>query len=385
MCSRRARDKQSKPIILKGVSLKLSYATFLRLESDGDLHAYTETGQFTSLSESASINPCHFPLICGFYGVCDKEKRNCTQNCGGSNDLELQDSKKNAKLGCKFKEGDGRWEPSPSSSCSDGSTKHKEPNASIIAGATYFSNSLLAPNLTGIDAQACWENHCNDDCACTAAFWESKSNGSCFLIHGPVATIIFNASATKDDFVGYLKFMENATKPSLSKPIAIGVSLGFFVLILAVFVGGGYIHRRRRLKARELEDYEIENELLGLSLLGSKPQRFTWKEMHEYTCGFSDPLGGGGFGNVFRGATDDGTPIAVKQLIDGGQQGNKEFIAEVSILGRTHHLQLVRLVGFCLEGATHKLLVYEYMENGSLDAWIFSKTPKLTPESKDRY
>ena len=80
---------------------------------------------------------------------------------------------------------------------------------------------------------------------------------------------------------------------------------------------------------------------------------------------------------------DDGTPIAVKQLIDGGHQGRKEFMAEVSILGRTHHLQLVRLLGFCLEGATQKLLVYEYMGNGSLDAWIFNKTPNFTPESDE--
>ena len=176
--------------------------------------------------------------------------------------------------------------------------------------------------------------------------------------------------------------MENATPRRPTLATVIGVSFGLFVLIIAVLVGGGYMHRRRRLKARQLEDYEIENELLGVSLLGSKPRRFTRKEMHEYTCGFSDLLGGGGgFGNVFRGAMDDGTPIAVKQLIDGSHQGRKEFMAEVSILGRTHYLQLVRLLGFCLEGAMEKLLVYEYMENGSLDRWIFNKTPKCTPES----
>ena len=257
----------------------------------------------------------------------------------------------------------------------------------MIAGASYFSNAFLPPDHTGIEAQDCWENHCLDNCACTAAFWESKLNGSCFLVQGPVATIIFNASATKE-FIGYLKFIvvpdtSSPSTPLLTKPIAIGVSLGVFVLIIAMFVCGVYVHRRRRLQARRLEDYEIEKELLGDSLLGAKPRRFTWKEMHEYTCGFSDALGGGGFGNVFRGTMDDGTPIAVKQLIDGGHQGNKEFIAEVSILGRTHHLQLVRLVGFCLEGATHKLLVYELMENGSLDAWIFSKTPNFTPESEE--
>ena len=119
------------------------------------------------------------------------------------------------------------------------------------------------------------------------------------------------------------------------------------------------------------------------SLEGSKPRRFTWKDMHENTCGFSDQLGSGGFGKVFRGAMDDGTPIAVKQLNDESRQGNKEFIAEVSILGRTHHLHLVRLLGFCLEGTTQKLLVYEYMENGSLDAWIFGKTHKDRSETDE--
>ena len=267
---------------IHGDSFNITYATFLRLESDGDLHAYTINDtrypnstavwqEFSKLSESSSINPCQLPLFCGFYGVCDKEKQNCTQNCGGSNELELQDSN-DAKLGCKFNAGHGKWEPYPSS-CGHGSN-HKKPNASIIAGASYFSNAFFTPNHKGIDAKDCWENHCKDNCACTAAFWESKSNGSCFLIQGPVATIIFNASATKDEFMGYLKFMEDpdTSSPTTSRAnhILIGVSLGVFVLVIAVFVGGVYVQRRRRLQARKLEDYEIEKEVLGDSLLGLK-------------------------------------------------------------------------------------------------------------------
>ena len=72
-----------------------------------------------------------------------KDNKYCTQNRGGSNELELQDSSKNAKLGCKFKAGDGRWEPYPSSSCGEGATNDKKPNASIIAGVSYFSNAFL--------------------------------------------------------------------------------------------------------------------------------------------------------------------------------------------------------------------------------------------------
>ena len=245
--------------------MNITYATFLRLESDGDLHAYTLNAsqantavwrEIASLSQSGSINPCHLPLFCGFYGVCDKEKQNCTQNCGGSNELELQDSNNNAKSGCKFKEGDGKWEPYPSA-CGLMGSKHKKPNASIIAGATYFSNAFLPPDHTGIDAQVCWQNHCKDNCTCTAAFWESKANGSgsCFLIHGPVATIILNASATKEEFIGYLKFMEDPNTSSPTTPIEIGVSLGVFVLVIAVVVCGVYVRKRRRLQARKREDY----------------------------------------------------------------------------------------------------------------------------------
>ena len=76
---------------MRGVSFNITFATFLRLGSDGDLHAYTVNDtryaistavfrEFASLSKSGSINPCQLPPFCGFYGVCDKEKKNCTQN-----------------------------------------------------------------------------------------------------------------------------------------------------------------------------------------------------------------------------------------------------------------------------------------------------------------
>jgi len=67
----------------------------------------------------------------------------------------------------------------------------------------------------------------------------------------------------------------------------------------------------------------------------------------------------------------DGTQLAVKKL-EGIGQGKKEFRVEVSIIGSIHHHHLVRLKGFCAEGS-HRLLVYEYMANSSLDKWIFNK------------
>lgn len=72
---------------------------------------------------------------------------------------------------------------------------------------------------------------------------------------------------------------------------------------------------------------------------------------------------------MFKGMLEDGTQIAAKRLDKLGQ-GMGEFFAEVETLGHIHHANLVRLIGFCAEKAC-RLLVYEYMTNGSLDSWIF--------------
>ncbi|RHN75166.1 putative protein kinase RLK-Pelle-SD-2b family [Medicago truncatula] len=101
------------------------------------------------------------------------------------------------------------------------------------------------------------------------------------------------------------------------------------------------------------------------------PIRFRYKELEIATNNFSVKLGQGGFGSVYKGVLPDGTQLAVKKL-EGNGQGKKEFRAEVSIIGSIHHLNLVRLKGFCADG-THRLLVYDYMANNSLDKWIFKK------------
>ncbi|CAL5373619.1 unnamed protein product [Camellia sinensis] len=92
-----------------------------------------------------------------------------------------------------------------------------------------------------------------------------------------------------------------------------------------------------------------------------------------YSCvateDFKERLGGGAFGTVCKGMLEDGTQIAAKRLDKLGQ-GMKEFFAEVETLGHIHHANLVRLIGFCAKKA-YRLLVYEYMTNGSLDSWIF--------------
>lgn len=92
------------------------------------------------------------------------------------------------------------------------------------------------------------------------------------------------------------------------------------------------------------------------------------------TKNFSEKLGGGGFGSVFKGTLPNSNAIAVKRL-EGVQQGEKQFRTEVSTLGFIQHINLINLRGFCSEG-NMKLLVYDFMQNGSLDSLLFNENCK---------
>uniref|UniRef100_A0A453CR19 non-specific serine/threonine protein kinase n=1 Tax=Aegilops tauschii subsp. strangulata TaxID=200361 RepID=A0A453CR19_AEGTS len=110
--------------------------------------------------------------------------------------------------------------------------------------------------------------------------------------------------------------------------------------------------------------------------LQGTPMRFTFHQLEVATEQFRDKLGEGGFGSVFEGQLG-GERIAVKRLDQAGQ-GKKEFSAEVQTIGSIHHINLVKLIGFCVE-KSHRLLVYEYMPKGSLDRWIYCHDDNIDP------
>ncbi|KAL4201849.1 hypothetical protein AMTRI_Chr02g260760 [Amborella trichopoda] len=109
---------------------------------------------------------------------------------------------------------------------------------------------------------------------------------------------------------------------------------------------------------------------------------FCYRDLQSATKNFSEKLGGGGFGSVFKGTLPDKTIVAVKKL-EGLRQGEKQFRMEVSTIGTIQHVNLVRLRGFCSEGA-RRLLVYDYMPNGSLDLLLFREGSTIL-DWKTRY
>ena len=88
---------------------------------------------------------------------------------------------------------------------------------------------------------------------------------------------------------------------------------------------------------------------------------------------FRDKLGEGGFGGVYKGKLEDGCLMAVKVLKESRGNG-EEFINEVASISRTSHVNIVSLMGFCFEGSK-RALIYEFMPNGSLEKFIYNKSP----------
>ncbi|KEH43965.1 receptor-like kinase [Medicago truncatula] len=98
----------------------------------------------------------------------------------------------------------------------------------------------------------------------------------------------------------------------------------------------------------------------------------------------SNKLGQGGFGVVYRGKLPDGQMIAVKRLLKDSSQGDVEFKNEVLLVAKLQHRNLVRLLGFSLEGS-ERLLIYEFVTNKSLDYFIFDPTRKAQLNWQKRY
>ncbi|KAL2658088.1 hypothetical protein GLYMA_03G003300v4 [Glycine max] len=94
-------------------------------------------------------------------------------------------------------------------------------------------------------------------------------------------------------------------------------------------------------------------------------RKFSYSELKKATKGFSEAIGRGGGGTVYKGVLSDSRVVAIKRLHQVANQGESEFLAEVSIIGRLNHMNLIDMLGYCAEGK-YRLLVYEYMDNGSL-------------------
>ncbi|XP_048494248.1 probable LRR receptor-like serine/threonine-protein kinase At1g56140 [Beta vulgaris subsp. vulgaris] len=154
----------------------------------------------------------------------------------------------------------------------------------------------------------------------------------------------------------------SSTNSTPKTALIIGIVIPIGVIALLSMGACWFIQKRKKLRA-------AEDELGGID---AKPYTFSYAEMRSATGDF-DPLnklGEGGFGIVYKGTLNDSRVVAVKQLAVASKQGKKQFIAEIATISAVQHRNLVKLYGCCIDGQK-RLLVYEYLENNSLDKLLF--------------
>ncbi|KAL5579103.1 hypothetical protein UlMin_011545 [Ulmus minor] len=146
--------------------------------------------------------------------------------------------------------------------------------------------------------------------------------------------------------------------------------------------GARLLKPRIFIKLRNTREFHQATEEIG----GLESLQYDFSTIRNATDNFSEEnkLGQGGFGAVYKGRLSNGEDIAVKRLSKGSGQGDIEFKNEVLIVAKLQHRNLVRLLGFCLEG-DERLLVYEFVQNASLDHFIFDPIKRTNLDWDMRY
>ncbi|GMJ10249.1 hypothetical protein like AT4G27290 [Hibiscus trionum] len=164
---------------------------------------------------------------------------------------------------------------------------------------------------------------------------------------------------------------EQKKKPNVRLAIILTTVIGAFLVLLLVVC---YIRRRRRKLRDEFGDKNVNDKENKEEDGDMELAVFEFGTITRATYNFSvdNKLGEGGFGPVYKGTLANGQEIAVKRLSKNSGQGLTEFKNEVKLIAKLQHRNLVRLLGCCIHG-DERMLVYEYMPNRSLDAFIFDQ------------
>nr|VDD20652.1 unnamed protein product [Brassica oleracea] len=159
-------------------------------------------------------------------------------------------------------------------------------------------------------------------------------------------------------------------KNKVSVPIVASVvaSAAIAIAVLVLFL----VLRKKRSKTVKDLPRPQSTPTVNDTFANKNSRRFTYSEVIKMTNNFQRVLGKGGFGMVYHGSINGSQQVAAKLLSQSSAQGYKEFKAEVDLLLRVHHTNLVTLVGYCYEG-DHLALIYEFLPNGDLKQHLSGK------------
>ncbi|KAJ4785766.1 hypothetical protein LUZ62_037012 [Rhynchospora pubera] len=208
----------------------------------------------------------------------------------------------------------------------------------------------------------------------SAAVVDEYNRGTNFSSEGGILYV-----PTHDQNGSYRPLYSKRSKPGR---VITGIVIGIIAILLSIGFFSYYLFKRRKanklcLRSEESSfplgesttmDWSVANAPPVAGLTIDKSVEFSYQELSQATSGFStaSKIGQGGFGSVFY-AELRGEKAAIKKM---GIQASREFLAELKVLSHVHHLNLVKLIGYCIEGGL--FLIYEYIENGNLSQHLHS-------------
>nr|KJB50059.1 hypothetical protein B456_008G151000 [Gossypium raimondii] len=318
--------------------------------------SWLESSQRWSLIWSEPRQQCEVYAICGAFGSCN-EKALPFCNCltgfepKSESDWNLSDFSK----GCKRK---------TQLQCEDPTLAHGKSDKFLEMPNIKLPQHEQSMTVGSISE---CESTCLKNCSCNAYAYDS---GDCKVWMGDVLDLKLLTEDSSNGRTIYIRLAASEFSSSSNKSgIIIGAVAGTVGVVLCLVVFAMLRWRRGTMRNPKA----VEGSLLA----------FGYRDLQIATKNFSEKLGSGGFGSVFKGMLADSSVIAVKQL-ERINQGEKQFRTEVSTIGTIQHVNLVRLRGFCSDGG-RKLLVYDYMPKGSLDAHLVHESNSDALDWKTRY
>ncbi|KAM5577597.1 hypothetical protein ABKV19_008108 [Rosa sericea] len=336
------------------------------LDVDGNFRVYLHSFLMARVMViwSAFQSPCDVQGTCGFNSYC-----------------EVVMQKKAAEVECKCYPGFVYNNASQKSlGCYhnftvDGCTGNEEPRLRYKVAAldnTSWSNHPYS--VTPIQNKEDCGDSCLGDCNCWAVLY---TDADCRKFKLP---LLYGKTTSSISSKGFIKVLlprnmdsipNNTESNNNSLILRLALTLGSIAFLCFVFAVSSFTIYKDR-----VHRYEKLLKHSSLALADQEYftlQSFSYAELERATDGFKEEIGRGAFGAVYKGTLSGASSnktVAVKRLEKVVDEGVREFIAEITTIGRTHHRNLIQLLGFCIEGS-RKLLVYEYMSNGSLADLIF--------------
>ncbi|KAL1213598.1 G-type lectin S-receptor-like serine/threonine-protein kinase SD2-2 [Cardamine amara subsp. amara] len=328
------------------------------VDASGQLKQYTwdPQTQYWNVFWLQPEDPCRVYNLCGQLGFCsstDPLKKPCACIRGFKARNAVAWRSEDYSDGCRRESGDSG-----------------EKSDTFEAVGDFRYDGDVEISLLQVSKSSCAKT-CLGNSSCVGFYHNNKSNLCRMLLESPINLKNSSSSIGISGDVLYIREPRKGnSKERISKSIIILCSVvgSISVLVFILFVPLILLKRSRKRKKTRKQDED------GFAVLNLKV--FSFKELQMATSGFSEKIGHGGFGAVFKGTLpDSSTFVAVKRLERPGS-GESEFRAEVCTIGNIQHVNLVRLRGFCSENL-HRLLVYDYMPQGSLSSYLSRTSPKL--------